>query len=120
MASSKTRVGKVQDLDDSHLFCRDLRHSWDESTMRGQAVTHRVEGQRSQRCVERTVECRRCGTKRVERISLSTFLVVARHYEYPDYYLMDKTGVPFADIRKESFARFAGNAPRKTRKQARG
>ena len=85
----------LKDLDRDYLLCRDLRHQWDN------VATIITTNAKRGRHLERATTCLRCETVRIEAISLTTFRVLGRKYEYPDgFILQEKT--PFDRIREAS------------------
>ena len=85
----------LKNLDRDYLLCRDLRHQWDG------VVNIITTNAKRGRHLERATTCLRCSTVRKEAISLTTFRVLGRKYEYPDgFILQEKT--PFDRIREQS------------------
>lgn len=108
---------QIQNLDDTYLQCRDLRHKW--SVPKGFFKVEVEGGVRGAIYVEREVVCERCSLPRIElfRIHPRWMERISVHYDYkavPGYRLhgdktgLDVTGMVRLELYMRSIAEFNG------------
>lgn len=106
---------RLTDLDDVHLQCRDLRHTWEQRS----AWTERA-GRTQQ--VHRLLRCARgCGTFRWDTYNARTMERTHVSYRYDDRYLLQGNERPpnGDEVRTEVFRRLRGDMPKEPPPEAR-
>jgi hypothetical protein len=105
MASKKAILGQYQ-----YASCRDLRHSWVHITWTVNFDV--IRKGRKYKEIVRVLSCSKCQTHRVDTYETRTFTRVARHYAYPERYLIPGGGFKPSDFVtaavREAFAKQGG------------
>lgn len=104
----KSRV-TLEDLQDTYLECRDLRHAWRRSSLHDISVTRNT----SNKIIEftRVITCARCGCERHQTYSVPSMEIRRSRYVYPQGYMLigshsdPSNRVDAGDIRREVFKR---------------
>ena len=93
----------VKELPTKFLECRDMRHAW--KVQSGFRAVGEVKS--GVKFVQRTLECQRCKTERVDVLSVRTFDRVSTQYRYPTGYTIpgNTAGNRGQSIRAEVYAR---------------
>lgn len=103
---SGAKAESIDEMDESFLACRDMRHRWDFLTEKITATYNR-----KVREITRYSICKGCSTERAEVFEIPSCDLKSRKYTYPDGYLFapDFTRefgrVNVRDIRREVFSR---------------
>ena len=89
-------------ISEASLTCRDYRHSWRPKNARV-----------VERGYERTLQCRSCGTQRVEVLH-GTGQLLTRRYHYPEGFLLPKgTTIDMDEVRIEATLRLIDKATKR-------
>lgn len=99
------KAESIEEMTESFLGCRDKGHHWE---FVNDKVTHAVRGK--VREVTRWFQCKGCTTEMYEVFEIPSCDVLARHYAYPDGYLVaagvvEGRRLNVRDVRREVFAR---------------